>query len=204
VFALHSDAASKLIESFQKRTVKKQYLLISKGIPNEQRFSIDARLGRHPTVDVMRTVRDDGQTALTDFEVLATASKTDWMEQRQAICEEFSMTEMEANEFEAAYPEEGFSLLRAFPHTGRTHQIRLHIAHHGFPIIGDDLYGPQGPWIDRMALHSHRLDLNHPRHVEEFSIRAQLPVDMVQACKLIGIHIPKEFDTASERSDCSV
>jgi len=40
------------------------------------------------------------------------------------------------------------------PRTGRTHQIRLHLAHAGHPIVGDDIYGIQGPWIARQALHA--------------------------------------------------
>ena len=45
------------------------------------------------------------------------------------------------------------------PRTGRTHQIRLHLAHAGHPIVGDDIYGIQGPWIGRQALHAAALEV---------------------------------------------
>ncbi len=45
------------------------------------------------------------------------------------------------------------------PRTGRTHQIRLHLAHAGHPIVGDDIYGIQGPWIARQALHAAALEV---------------------------------------------
>src|SRR5205085_4465048 len=55
--------------------------------------------------------------------------------------------------------------IRAVPLTGRTHQIRVHAAEHGFPVLGDDLYGGS-PW-PRLCLHAAELRLNHPVTGEE-------------------------------------
>lgn len=72
------------------------------------------------------------------------------------------------------------TLLRAHPLTGRTHQLRLHFAHIGTPILGDDLYGNGTfpPHMLRHALHSHTLQFPHPRSGESLLITAPLPDDI--------------------------
>ena len=70
------------------------------------------------------------------------------------------------------------SLLRLRLETGRTHQIRVHLAHLGHPLLGDDLYGGSMDEITRHALHSARLTLTHPRTGERLTIEAPLPMDM--------------------------
>jgi 23S rRNA pseudouridine955/2504/2580 synthase len=84
---------------------------------------------------------------------------------------------------ERAYP--GFSLLEAELKTGRTHQIRVHLAHLGFPIAGDDKYGDfelnkalakQG--LKRMFLHAWRLQFDHPATGERIALQAPLPPEL--------------------------
>lgn len=70
------------------------------------------------------------------------------------------------------------SLVRARLLTGRTHQIRVHFAWLGHPIVGDQQYGHSSPLIQRQALHCHGLRLVHPRSQQEFSLLAPLPEDM--------------------------
>ena len=72
----------------------------------------------------------------------------------------------------------GLSLVRLRPETGRTHQIRVHMASIGCPLLGDRLYGRASPLIDRPALHSSALRLRHPLTGEEISVSAPLPEDM--------------------------
>ena len=62
--------------------------------------------------------------------------------------------------------------------TGRTHQIRVHMAHIGLPLLGDPLYGVACPSMGRPALHSHRLRLVHPVTGETLDVSAPLPDDM--------------------------
>ena len=73
----------------------------------------------------------------------------------------------------------GRTLLRLQLHTGRTHQIRVHMAAIGHPLVGDTLYGTASPDIARPALHSHRLVLRHPITGETLDIVSPLPEDMV-------------------------
>lgn len=69
---------------------------------------------------------------------------------------------------------------------GRTHQIRLHCAASGHPIIGDNLYGISSPMIQRHALHATKLSLRHPLSSDKIQIVAPLPEDikkLAAACK---------------------
>jgi 23S rRNA pseudouridine1911/1915/1917 synthase len=68
--------------------------------------------------------------------------------------------------------------------TGRTHQIRVHLAYMGHPILGDVFYGNEDPRIDRPALHACRLRLPHPRTREVLSFTCPLPEDMQRALAL--------------------
>lgn len=71
------------------------------------------------------------------------------------------------------------SLVRLTPYTGRTHQLRLHMASIGFPLVGDFLYGKEDRTrISRPALHAAAIDFVHPITGEELSLKAPLPEDM--------------------------
>ncbi|HZK11443.1 MAG TPA: RluA family pseudouridine synthase [Atribacterota bacterium] len=74
----------------------------------------------------------------------------------------------------------GYTLIEATLHTGRTHQIRVHLAFIGYPIVGDQLYGhkKQGLNINRQALHSHILGFMHPLSKKYMEFSAPLPKDM--------------------------
>ncbi|KAL6744898.1 pseudouridine synthase, partial [Haematococcus lacustris] len=78
-------------------------------------------------------------------------------------------------------------LAAASPHSGRTHQIRLHLAAHGHPLLGDDLYGLQGPWIARQALHAARLEFKHPVTGQQVAVHAPLPKDICSAATAFGL-----------------
>ena len=98
----------------------------------------------------------------------------------------------------------GWALVQAEPHTGRTHQIRVHLAHAGCPIVGDALYGdgkglflsqikrgykpgrdPERPLIGRLALHARALALRHPFTGAELRIESPLPRDFEIALKYL-------------------
>lgn len=83
-------------------------------------------------------------------------------------------------------------LLKAKPHSGRTHQIRVHLAHLGAPILGDQVYGRPSELIDRQALHAHRLTIPHPHDNHAITFVAQVPADMVNAWLRLGGQWPPE------------
>ena len=86
-----------------------------------------------------------------------------------------------------------FATLKVLPKTGRTHQIRVHLAHEGFPVIADKLYSgtsqvttkqlnPESDddrvVLKRQALHARRITLAHPKSGEQLAISAELPKDL--------------------------
>lgn len=77
----------------------------------------------------------------------------------------------------------GHTLVEAKPITGRTHQLRVHFAHMGHPITGDDLYGTTSPLIARHALHAYTLTFPHPASDKEMTLLAPLPPDFKQLIK---------------------
>ena len=72
----------------------------------------------------------------------------------------------------------GYSVVAASPITGRTHQLRVHFAHLGAPILGDDMYGKESEHISRHALHAERLSFPHPKDGREMTLESPLPKDM--------------------------
>jgi 23S rRNA pseudouridine1911/1915/1917 synthase len=73
---------------------------------------------------------------------------------------------------------EKLTALKVKLETGRTHQIRVHLSHIGFPLIGDTLYGKESEYINRQALHSYKLKFKSIRNNEIIEICAELPPDM--------------------------
>lgn len=72
----------------------------------------------------------------------------------------------------------GHSLLSLRLETGRTHQIRIHMKHLGYPLVGDYLYNPDMEYMKRQALHSARLCFVHPISGRRMEFSAPLPADM--------------------------
>ncbi len=80
---------------------------------------------------------------------------------------------------------EGFSLVRLTPHTGRTHQLRVHMAHLGHPLLGDELYGVPDDF-PRHALHARAMEFPAPQTAERVRVFAPLPEDMRARVALLG------------------
>jgi len=117
--AKDDETARELGKIWESRQVVKEYLAIVHGHVLQEAGAIEAPLGKdeQSRVAIKDCVRADGAPARTEF----------WVERR------FSASSASINSL--------FSLLRVRPHTGRKHQIRIHLAHVGHPIVGDKLYG---------------------------------------------------------------
>jgi len=72
----------------------------------------------------------------------------------------------------------GFTLIEVYPKTGRTHQIRVHMAYLGNPVLGDSLYGTKDKLISRQALHALEIGFQHPLTKENLKFSSSLPADM--------------------------
>ena len=77
------------------------------------------------------------------------------------------------------------SLLNVFPQTGRTHQIRVHFAAIGHPLLGDGLYGKKSPLLSRQFLHAYSLGFVHPSTGEKMTFTAPLPEDMNEVLRCL-------------------
>ena len=122
--AKNAVTAGELGKILESRAVTKEYLAIVHGHVAAEQGTVEAPLGKdiHSFVAIKDCVRSDGALARTDY----------WVERR------FSRPVRPGAEDGPATP---FSLLRVVPLTGRKHQIRIHLAHLGHPLVGDKLYG---------------------------------------------------------------
>ncbi len=75
----------------------------------------------------------------------------------------------------------GYSLVEATLQTGRTHQIRVHFSHKGWPVVGDAVYGVKVPWLGRQFVHAWTLGFKLPSSGEYLEFKAELPDDLRQA-----------------------
>ncbi|MCI5566775.1 MAG: RluA family pseudouridine synthase [Veillonellaceae bacterium] len=138
-----------------RKSFHRQYLAIITGEMEPYNGTIDLPIGRTADSIIERMVRPDGQNAITHYTTEAIGKITLPSGERQQL-----------------------SLLRLKLDTGRTHQIRVHLAHEWHPIIGDSLYGGDMTFISRQALHAYKLDFTHPMTGESISLKASLPSDM--------------------------
>jgi 23S rRNA (cytosine1962-C5)-methyltransferase len=144
LFALTREVNPTLARSFEGREVIKEYLAIVSGKPNPHKGIITAQLSRQPDKNGRYlTVKSGGVAATTRYELQTTTK------------------------------DNRFSLLRLQLETGRTHQLRAHLAHIGCPIVGDTLY--EGRQFPRLLLHATRLELKHPVSGENLELIAPPP-----------------------------
>lgn len=173
--AKHDFAHRALALQFKERRVHKTYLAISHGEPGLWEGRIDRSLGRSYTHSKKQMIRTDG----TGREAL-----TDYR-----TLEAFR----------------GYCLLELYPKTGRTHQIRVHLASESLPIACDKLYGrekriflsdlrgksrepAERPLLERHALHAASISFLHPLTREEMVFEARLPRDMHNLLKALETH----------------
>lgn len=133
IAAKTDDAARELRQLWESRDVRKEYLAIVHGHVREDSGVIDAPLGKDESsrVAIKDCVRPEGSPSQTEFFVLNRFRRGRDSLRQPGVPER-------GVEFASG---EAFSLLRVLPRTGRKHQIRIHLAHIGHPIVGDKIYG---------------------------------------------------------------
>lgn len=161
-------ARAELARQFKDRAVRKTYLAIVRGIVARDRFTVARPLGRHPTERKRMSVRSRKPRAAVS---------------QVAVLERFAS---------AAAPA---TLVRVRPETGRTHQIRVHLAASGHPCLGDGLYGgaAMADGFARQALHALALEIAHPRDGARRQFVAPPPADMLEFFAARGLLMAPEI-----------
>ena len=148
-------SSGKLGRQLREGRIRKTYLCILCGVPACPEGTVDAPIVRADVGTMMRVVRGDGAPAVTDYRVAAVS------------------------------PDGKYSLCVVRPRTGRTHQIRVHMAHLGCPLLGDEIYGDVSPLLCRHALHACRLEFDHPADGRRMVFTSAMPQDMADACRTL-------------------
>lgn len=194
VFATNAFAKERLQRQLHTANFCREYLAVCQGVPQPSQGIIDApwaRLSSHPNTF---GVAEDGKRAVTHYQVLASWHVGEGTEGQTCLSEGAEGIRVEACGEDVPCGGERVvhrSLVQLRLETGRTHQIRIHMAHVGHPLVGDATYGTPSPDISRPALHSWRLSLTHPVTGRRVELTADMPVDLLtlldqEACASIG------------------
>jgi 23S rRNA pseudouridine1911/1915/1917 synthase len=163
----HQSLTGQFADHGRTGAMRRGYMAFVWGVPNRQRGTVDAPIDRHPHAREKMAVRDSGREAITHWEIQETFNGRDG----KPVA----------------------ALLACQLETGRTHQIRVHLAHIGHPLMGDAVYGPHfktkashlGPQsqtaleaLGRQALHAYLLVLEHPQNGVILEWISDLPSDL--------------------------
>ena len=165
VVAKNDFAHTQLSEELKHHGIVREYHAIVKGGFSDDSGTVSGHIGRHPKDRKKMAVLPEGSAGARD-----------------------ATTHYEVI---ARYP--GFTYLRLYLETGRTHQIRVHMSHIGHPLIGDELYGggktrfekEHQRLLDGQALHAKRLTLTHPRSGERMTFECELPDNFKKLIKIL-------------------
>ncbi len=159
-----------LAQQFSQRTIEKEYLAIVSPAPDRDADLIDRPIGDHP-----------------------------YQREKKAVRENHSSGRPATTFYQVEQRFTGFALLRVAPKTGRTHQIRVHLAHIGCPILCDALYSGRRqvdesdfnrqsaptPLLQRQALHAHRIRFQHPLSHESVEVISPVPCDLKRTIQML-------------------
>ncbi|HJV45293.1 MAG TPA: RluA family pseudouridine synthase [Bacillota bacterium] len=150
VFAKHALSGALLDRMLAERKIKRTYYAYVHGIISPKKGIIDEPIGRDRHHPTRRRVSPKGEIAITEYVVRET------------------------------YPKMNVSVVELTLHTGRTHQIRVHLSHLGHPLLGDSLYGGSTKLITRQALHAVHIHLPHPLLEEPIDVDVPMPTDLIE------------------------
>jgi 23S rRNA pseudouridine1911/1915/1917 synthase len=171
VVAKTDQAHFALADQFEERSTEKEYFAITAGVPDRDRDIIDLPIGVHP-----------------------------YQREKMAIRRDHATSRPAQTFYEVSERFDGYAGLRVVPKTGRTHQIRVHLAHIGCPVLCDKHYGGRATLtrgeitrdpddreviLSRQALHARRLALIHPTTKASLEFVAPLPADIAAVLTLL-------------------
>ena len=150
LFAKNEYIHDMLSKQMQNKQFQKEYIAICEGVFDKKQDTINVPIARKANSIIERCVSPSGDAAITHYLVLNEICKND----------------------------QTFSEILVNLETGRTHQIRVHMAYIGHPIIGDSLYGHESNLINRQALHAYKVEFMHPITSKKLEIQSELPADI--------------------------
>ena len=180
-----SDIAHKgLSKQFSKHSLERAYKAVCWGVPNPVSGTINQPLKRDPKNRLKIAVRDGGKDAITHFKVIKRIEPPRKITSRENLKQGLPPS---------------LSLVECRLETGRTHQVRVHMSHMGYPLVGDPLYGrrnnPQKNFSDiakqelanfkRQALHAYLIGFTHPVSKEALTFEIELPNDIKRLVKAL-------------------
>jgi 23S rRNA pseudouridine1911/1915/1917 synthase len=184
--AKSDEAHWRIARQFEQRTIQKTYIAVCHGVPELLSDVIDMPIGKDRYVREKQAVRKEsngGKPAVTRYEV-------------QEILDgsTFSLAlgqHPHDRSFKA--PPGRFSFVKLWPKTGRTHQLRVHMAAIGYPMVGDTMYGGRvfesdGFRFERQALHAFEITFVHPATLQTMTLAAPIPPDLRDLLKRLGSH----------------
>jgi 23S rRNA pseudouridine1911/1915/1917 synthase len=178
------EAHWRIARQFENRTIQKTYMAIIHGVPELLADVIDMPIGKDRFVrekQAVRKIENGGKPAITKYEI-------------QEIFDSPPGVTLDTGEHAAdrknPAPPARFSLVKLSPKTGRTHQLRVHMAHKGYPMVGDTMYSGRvlqaGDFrFDRQALHAYEITFTHPVTLQPMTLQAPLPVDFQKLLALL-------------------
>jgi 23S rRNA pseudouridine1911/1915/1917 synthase len=153
-----------LSRQFKDHAITKGYLALAVGRVEPDRGQVNAPIARDPRHRKRMAVVAEGKEARTSYRVVRRLGGDG----------------------------PAYTLLEVYPETGRTHQIRVHLAHLGHPLLGDAVYGRRSPMLDRHFLHAHHLAFQHPVEGRRLEFRSELPPELQQVVDARPAAIPGE------------
>ncbi len=159
IFAKNEYIQECLVRQMQSKDFVKKYIAIVESHLEKSCGSIEAPLARKKESIIERCVRSDGENAITHYRVLTYDEIN-----KLFLCKDTAV--------------KPFDIVECILETGRTHQIRVHFAYIGHPLLGDTLYGNPSTCINRQALHCYFLSFIHPILKTKVKYFCELPDDM--------------------------
>jgi 23S rRNA pseudouridine1911/1915/1917 synthase len=184
----HKALAKQFADHGRTGPLQRGYFAFVWGAPDRPKGTVDAPIDRHPHARDKMAVRQGGREAVTHWQVLERYPGPD----KKPLA----------------------GLVECHLETGRTHQIRVHMAHIGHPLIGDSTYGPgfrtksallAAPArqaleaLGRQALHAYLLGFEHPASGEELVFRSELPADLARLRSALNDHGTSGFPAGKTR-----